>query len=370
MKNQPCATATLVEASHDGRLGEREAASVARHLRTCAVCAAKAADLAVLRRLARERPAAPSAIEHRRGRLRLLREAARIEPRRELQRPALLAIAMAAVVLLGVGGALWAWRGGAPSSASVAGAVTSARTETTVQPSEGARFSRQTTPEADVVTLDAGTLDVAVKKLAPGERFTVRTSDAEVEVRGTRFSVVAQDGKLMAVTVREGRVEVRRLEGTLVLDPGDEWRTDVVDPPAQAEQSPARVEEPAPRENDEPAAPSSAAPVQRAPIAAPRVSGTAKSMAGASATGAGSSAAFREGVRRMEQGDYGAAAEGLKKFADSNPNDARAEDAAFLAVLSLQRAGRRAEAAEAARRYLAAFPDGYRRAEAKAIAGQ
>ena len=71
----------------------------------------------------------------------------------------------------------------------------------------------------------------------------------------------------------------------------------------------------------------------------------------------------------MEQGDYGAAAERLKSFADAHPGDARAEDAAFLTIGSLQRAGRAAEAAEAARRYLAAYPNGYRRAEAAAIAG-
>ncbi len=70
----------------------------------------------------------------------------------------------------------------------------------------------------------------------------------------------------------------------------------------------------------------------------------------------------------IERGDYGAGAKRLEAFSSSSPGDERAEDAAFLVILALQRAGRPAEAAAAARRYLATYPSGYRRAQAKAIA--
>lgn len=75
-----------------------------------------------------------------------------------------------------------------------------------------------------------------------------------------------------------------------------------------------------------------------------------------------------EGIEHIEKGDYTAAAERLRAFQRARPADARAEDAAFLEILALQRAGRNDEAIAVARAYLVAHPDGYRRAEAEAIA--
>ncbi len=69
----------------------------------------------------------------------------------------------------------------------------------------------------------------------------------------------------------------------------------------------------------------------------------------------------------MRRGDYGAAADRLDAFSRSHPDDDRAEDAAFLVIVAMERAGRRAEAAAAARRYVARYPSGYRRDEAEAI---
>jgi TolA-binding protein len=73
------------------------------------------------------------------------------------------------------------------------------------------------------------------------------------------------------------------------------------------------------------------------------------------------SKAFAESVALIERGDYATAAEKLEAFRQANPRDARAEDAAYLTILSLQRAGRAAAAAEAARRYLALYPGSARR---------
>ena len=58
----------------------------------------------------------------------------------------------------------------------------------------------------------------------------------------------------------------------------------------------------------------------------------------------------------------------LDAYRRSNPTDPRAEDAAYLTILALQRAGRRDDAAAAARRYLQHYPNGYRRAEVQKIA--
>jgi hypothetical protein len=69
-----------------------------------------------------------------------------------------------------------------------------------------------------------------------------------------------------------------------------------------------------------------------------------------------------------DRGDYDAGARLLAAFAAAHPGDDRAEDAAFLVVVSLHHAGRSADAAAAARDYLARYPDGYRRAEVESIA--
>ena len=109
--------------------------------------------------------------------------------------------------------------------------------------------------------------------------------------------------------------------------------------------------------------PATSGPIVIAHAPAPHVG----ARAGAPAT-APSESGFADGVRLVERGDYAAAAERLEAFHADHPSDARGEDAAFLTVIALQRAGRRDEARAAAHRYLAQYPKGYRRAEAEAIA--
>ncbi len=72
----------------------------------------------------------------------------------------------------------------------------------------------------------------------------------------------------------------------------------------------------------------------------------------------------------MEQGNFGEAIERLGAFRKSHPADLRSEDAAFLVIVALQRAGRHEAAAVAAREYLASYPSGYRRGEAQRIASR
>ena len=87
-----------------------------------------------------------------------------------------------------------------------------------------ARFVRAQAPPDEIIRLDEGTIVLEVAHLPRGERFRVQTNDGVVEVRGTRFEVSASQGRLVAVSVSKGRVEVRSESGALaVLDPGDEW---------------------------------------------------------------------------------------------------------------------------------------------------
>jgi TolA-binding protein len=358
MSPEPCSMALLVEAKWDGRLGHREVASVDRHLLTCSACAALVADLERIRAALGESEGAPTPLEVQRGRLRLLREAARPVPPvpRGVRRPAIVAAVLiaAAVVTLVVrrrapeGGGSLAQT--APSAASAP-----LRTTTIVTPDPRAHFARVESGGTETVTLHDGAVNLSVRHLQAGERYLVKTGDAEVEVRGTVFRVEAAADHLQSVSVTEGRVEVR-FGGAVFL--------------VNAEQRWDRPSEP------QPSAPPSAsvASTPAPPPIAPRLSTTSVSMAlrpprkrvVADAPNNGSDGLI-EGVGLIRRGDYGAAADRLDAFARTHPDDDRAEDSAFLVIVALQRAGRRPEAAAAAKSYLARYPAGYHREEAKAL---
>jgi ferric-dicitrate binding protein FerR (iron transport regulator) len=200
---------------------------------------------------------------------------------------------------------------------------TEALADAVLRPSPGARFERMETIDGvERVHLEDGALDVEVRRLPPEERFLVTTADGEVEVRGTVFRVEALDGHLDRVFVTRGKVEVRHLGASTIVPAGGVWtRPQAAPPPRALPRVPAH-------------------PAERK---------------------AETSKAFAEGVALIERGDYATAADKLDAFRRANPGDARAEDAAYLTVLSLQRAGRPAAAAEAARRYLELYPSSARR---------
>jgi hypothetical protein len=68
-------------------------------------------------------------------------------------------------------------------------------------------------------------------------------------------------------------------------------------------------------------------------------------------------------VRLLERGDDCAAAAGFANYGASYPDDPRAEDAAYLRVIALQRCGSDADMKRAAREYLSRYPSAFRRAE-------
>ena len=354
MKREPCSMALLVEAKRDGRLHDRELSSIDRHLATCASCAELARALDHVRVLLRAPTPEPTPLEVQRGRLRLLREAAlpssssaTVKGRGRPLLACALAIVATAALVVGL-----PRRSIEPGNTVTQVASTSTsvpvRTVTTVVPEGEARFVRATDGGTEIVTLEEGAIDLSVRHLSAGERFLVKTSDAEVEVRGTVFRVEAADNRLQNVAVVEGKVEVRFRGGAFLLGPDERW-----DRPVDARPT---------------ALPS--VPVIAVPASPPLVASAkhgAPSPRPAESAKAPADDAFVEGMGMMERGDYGAAARHLDAFSKSNAGDDRAEDAAFLVILALQRAGRSAEAVAAARRYLGAYPAGYRRAEAQAI---
>jgi len=87
-----------------------------------------------------------------------------------------------------------------------------------------ARFERVADWPDYMVRIDDGKLAVQVGKLATGERFRVKTADADIEVRGTKFDVGVETGRLTSVAVHDGRVEVRRTDQQVViLSAGESW---------------------------------------------------------------------------------------------------------------------------------------------------
>ncbi len=252
----------------------------------------------------------------------------------------------------------------------------------------GARFMWRKLGELERIDLEEGEINLAVRHLGPSERVIVSTGDAEVEVRGTVFHVEAHARHVARVAVSEGRVEVRYAGDQVFLDAGQAWS-----PPgggdglaqaaaaAGSERAGARSGDSAGAgERSAGARVSSAAgaraahdggsgpkPPVKAPQGAPKGSDAAASGAG-NAGDEGAAKGFVEGMALVARGDYAAGAEKLEQYRAAHGDDARAEDAAYMAVLALQRAGRRDDAAVAARRYLAAYPNGRRRAEMQAIA--
>ena len=354
MKLDSCSMALLVEAKRDGRLGDRELASIDRHLATCASCAELARDLEEVRVLLRAPVPTPTPIEVQRGRLKLLREAAVSPSSVRARKGPTVAVAFAfmAACALGIGLQRRAAENSKPvAQAPSASASVPVRTVTTVESEGGARFLRSADGGTETVNLETGAVRLSVRHLNVGERFLVKTADAEVEVRGTVFRVEAEDGRLRNVVVVEGKVEVRFRGGTFLLTADERW-----DRPADA-------------------------PPVASPVAAPPSTGTLVALSpgkrgsiapppppSAKPSAADDTGAFVEGMGMMERGDYGAAARRLEAFSKSSPGDDRAEDAAFLVIIALQRAGRPTEAAAAARRYLSAYPEGFRRTQARAIA--
>lgn len=359
-KLESCSMELLVEAKRDGRLGNRELSSIDRHLATCASCAELARDLDRVRVLLRAPTPTPTPLELQRGRLKLLHEAAvsppRVRGRKGPTTAIVLALAAVCALLIGLQRRA-AENSNAVAAASSASASAPVRTVTTVAPESGARFLRSVAGGTETVTLESGAVTLSVRHLDVGERFLVKTGDAEVEVRGTVFRVEAADDRLRNVAVVEGKVEVRFRGDIVLLTVNERW-----DRPADA----PPVSTPIARDRAR-VTPSATAPLALS-FPGKRASITPPPPPSAKPAAEDGTAAFVEGMGMMERGDYGAAAHHLEAFSQSHPGDDRAEDAAFLVILALQRAGRPTEAAAAARRYLSGYPAGFRRAQARAIA--
>ncbi len=217
-----------------------------------------------------------------------------------------------------------------------------------------------------------GALHAKVAKLADGQRFLVRTADLEVEVRGTRFSVSVAEpaacagGVTTRVHVEEGLVVVRASGVAEVgVAAGQSWP-----PCATTIQASA------------PSSTPSSTPSNDRPVVAERPSLPLKPGPTPAATHTpppapapepGSSLAEQNTLyeRALGQRRAGARAEAvatLEQLLARYPAGPLAESASAERMRLLAKQGS-PHAPGAARAYLAAYPNGFARADALAIAG-
>lgn len=380
-----------------------EMVAVEAHLAECPACAEAWRDLEALTALGRALPdGQPDARRRESVRTRILAEATAPAPR---SRWRLVALAAAA--------AIGAWIVGTqlgPDPPPPLGRIASA---------PGAIFSVSKTDGDEVVALREGRLMIRVPRLEGGRRFVVLTDDAEVEVRGTAFAVEASDGRLRAVEVEAGVVEVRPAGAEAVrLKAAQRWPMDgrgaLVPrelPDGQPRKPQPTVRAPAgPREETKPAAPrprpraadaATADPRPRTPRKAPADPAVARRDAGARSPGEAAADAGLPApdadVADTETGgshiaapdaapaaspqtvrfDAGWTALRAGRPADAAPAFAGAAalggpltaDARWWHAVALGRAGDDAAARQALARFMTAHPGSPRRLEAGVMAG-
>jgi ferric-dicitrate binding protein FerR (iron transport regulator) len=358
-----------VEALRDGRLTGAEVTRFQSHVRTCAACAQEMRALAELGDALRSIPPSPEAHElHvRRERTRLLAAFdASLVPAPGRSRPKLWLGAVAVLVLIM---ALLALRlRPSPPVTPVAASLESVK----VQAAETTKWSRRAENQLETITLETGTLSIRVDHRSPHRRLLVLLPDGELEDIGTTFSVSAAAGQTTRVTVQDGAV-ILRLRGApaLTLRAGDSWIPAPAPATTTSSASPAPARPVLAVPSAKPAAsagpPKPAASVAPAPtIAAPRATSALVAVP-AAAHRPDPAADFRTAMSAFTGGDNARASSLFDTFLSQHPRDSRAEDAAYLRVLALQRAGNLGATKRAAAEYLKRYPHGFRHAEVERL---
>jgi hypothetical protein len=202
--------------------------------------------------------------------------------------------------------------------------------------------------------LSAGSVRAEVAKLVSGERFIIRTRDAEIEVRGTAFRVATAPsdascggGTTTRVAVYEGVVAVRAAGNEARVAAGESWpagcgaREVAVAPSVPGSASTAVPSPPAPK-------PATATERTRSELAA-------------------QNDLFDRGVEAKRRGDSSSALSAFQELLGRYPGSPLAE-AASAERMKLLQAVDPARAPAAAREYLSRYPSGFARADAERIA--
>jgi hypothetical protein len=190
------------------------------------------------------------------------------------------------------------------------------------------------------------------RKLPKGQALILETPDAQVRVVGTAFSVevaLDADGKpATEVSVRRGTVWVmQRGERRATLSAGSKWRS-----------TPERVTASTPVP-----APVADARKVSASSAGPRIARSAQG----EGTLAEENRLYESALAARNAGDDRRAAEAFGQLLSRYPRSVLGEQSLAERFRALDRAGHVSLAVAAARRYLAAYPEGFARADAERI---
>jgi hypothetical protein len=342
-----CALAGDVQSFYDGRSAAGERAAFEEHLAGCSTCKAELARLRSTTLALRKLPAQPvDEVSLRRRRQHVLLDA-RSRPARSRRRRVMGALA-AAIVSAGLAGGFALWRG--PVREAPPASVT-------IVASDAARWSRRLDGAIERVEVVEGELSFDVRRTGDGRRLVVAVPDGVIEDIGTRFVVDVRAGRVQRIEVSEGAVVFHRSAGlgaVSIVAPAT-WRA--AEAPIALGSTSASAAHEAPAAT--PTVPTaSAAPLAPPPLAV-RQAGSAPATTSAPELG--------DALALIRSGQSAAAAAKLRTFLALHPTAPNVEDAAYLLVVASTRSAARAEAREAARAYLARFPNGFRRHEVELI---
>jgi hypothetical protein len=364
--------------------GDRQ---IRAHLADCTACRATRDRTRALIDLARELPAElPSQARCEEVRTAVLAAAASVT-RRPARRAWLAPVITGAAAAVAVG-YLAIPRGPSPPPVMALTAPVH-HSHGVVRPHPGARYLASPSGPDEIVRLTDGILDVEVEPLAPGERFRVVVGGAEIEVRGTEFTVTASAEHLTGVAVARGRVDVRPETGApAVVVAGQSWHVALV---TAAEPPPPSIPPPpSPRSRTTSVPHRAAMPpplplraaaamvprtVTPAPprVAEPRVAAEPSSPAAAKPEGAAArdpqELAYDQAWEALRANNFTRAASGFARVLLLAPDSALVEDAGFWRAVALARGKRSAEALSAFRDFLDAYARSARAGEASAMLG-
>jgi tetratricopeptide (TPR) repeat protein len=256
-------------------------------------------------------------------------------------------LALVAVLLLAVGATLYLSLSAPQQNKTPALALAN------VEATANSQYVYEGPKDNEVVRLQEGTVMVQVTHLKPGERFRVIIGDAEVEVRGTKFSVTAKDNKLVRVVVFEGKVEVRPAKGEQrLLLPSQAWDVEKDLVPVTATNTQPTTLAVAPED------PKTLVKDPKIPKDEPKVSRST------------SEEAFDAGFALMREANFEAASESFLLAATLDPKASIVEDARFWYATALNRAGKKAQAQTALTAFVAKYPNSPRRGEAAVSLGK
>jgi hypothetical protein len=197
------------------------------------------------------------------------------------------------------------------------------------------------------------------KKLPSGQALIVETPDAQVRVVGTAFHVEVKldaAGKpATEVSVERGTVWVSQAGARrATLGAGEHWRSARERP---AEAAPVARSEPSERSEPRERLRASSRPVAPRPVRAAEPQGTL----------AEENRIYEAALAARNAGDDRRAAEGFSQLLARYPRSVLGEQSLAERFRALDRAGQVSLAVASARRYLAAYPEGFARADAERI---